>query len=585
VPDLAFSEMDFLQRSTYALPAKKEETFTSKSREKDKRKIERTHNEISTFFRRAKSHLNETSPNNRKADDMDITTSEKAVTYISWSETQLSPRITSASRRRSDHSRHISVTPESIRNSIVKTRIFEGTGISRSPERGRFRGSEPKLYTRSSPTSRSDESFSSSPHGRHAKHLSSKDQKHAQKVVLPNCSSHKRKDGRKQVEQSSTRAAPTSSPSGSANQLVIEHYDQETGWNLGEVSGNILSRVSVQESPARKMKSSPLNRGKLAHKAYIKRPATTLRKGGFPNEFNKKVIEQSPENLEESINRFGSEDSSKCVDSKTSARQQGILEATAEVAPEKIDPNSTSVKNSHANTAQSKSASASLVDKVPIVAARMKRLSDGSTTRTNSDAAIGEPETMSLTNKYESYISEAPLPESWIRHGPGQVNHLAHLSPINDVVSLYFQQLQRSHTLDGQPAQSDNPYVEEDANQHLEDYIIGPGWSLAEVEDLGDEGLAEGIGDYLDHTEPDFYVGGDAWTGEEQQAGGSGREDITVYNLPQYSEQQTLNGYGVPAGSDIANFGMPFVADRVSQELSIQGDISTRRFWRPNRQY
>jgi hypothetical protein len=51
VPDLAFSEMDFLQRSSRHISSMKEDKASSKSREKEKRKAARAQDEISTFFK------------------------------------------------------------------------------------------------------------------------------------------------------------------------------------------------------------------------------------------------------------------------------------------------------------------------------------------------------------------------------------------------------------------------------------------------------------------------------------------------------------------------------------------------------
>jgi hypothetical protein len=51
VPDLAFSEMDFLQRSSRHMSSMKEDKASSKSREKEKRKAARAQVEISTFFK------------------------------------------------------------------------------------------------------------------------------------------------------------------------------------------------------------------------------------------------------------------------------------------------------------------------------------------------------------------------------------------------------------------------------------------------------------------------------------------------------------------------------------------------------
>ncbi|KAH8648968.1 hypothetical protein BGZ60DRAFT_341503, partial [Tricladium varicosporioides] len=63
LPDLAFSEMEFLQHSNYTLQAARDGKVTSKSREKDLRKISRVEEEISTFFQSKKMPLTEINSN------------------------------------------------------------------------------------------------------------------------------------------------------------------------------------------------------------------------------------------------------------------------------------------------------------------------------------------------------------------------------------------------------------------------------------------------------------------------------------------------------------------------------------------
>ncbi|PBP19596.1 hypothetical protein BUE80_DR009575 [Diplocarpon rosae] len=67
LPDLAFSEMDFLQRSSRKGPAENRERVTSKCHEKEKRKVTRAQEEISTFFGPMKMPLQKVSTNTTKA--------------------------------------------------------------------------------------------------------------------------------------------------------------------------------------------------------------------------------------------------------------------------------------------------------------------------------------------------------------------------------------------------------------------------------------------------------------------------------------------------------------------------------------
>ncbi|KAE9381414.1 hypothetical protein N431DRAFT_551514 [Stipitochalara longipes BDJ] len=63
IPDLAFSEMDFLQRSGKHISSMKEDKIRSMSRDKEKRKAARAQDEISTFFKPKKVPMQPTSLN------------------------------------------------------------------------------------------------------------------------------------------------------------------------------------------------------------------------------------------------------------------------------------------------------------------------------------------------------------------------------------------------------------------------------------------------------------------------------------------------------------------------------------------
>jgi hypothetical protein len=85
VPDLAFSEMDFLQRSKQTSSRKGEDKTLSRSREKEKRKAERAHEEISDFFKPNRAPLEDISANARPA-ALSISVNEEPLisnTYIS----------------------------------------------------------------------------------------------------------------------------------------------------------------------------------------------------------------------------------------------------------------------------------------------------------------------------------------------------------------------------------------------------------------------------------------------------------------------------------------------------------------------
>jgi hypothetical protein len=195
VPDLAFSEMDFLQRSSKHVSSMKEDKISTKSREKEKRKAARAQDEISAFFKPNKTPLQPISLNKgsiassnhakdrrsgtiyrlgrersrsfdflekpnvdfgrtkpssdifsasvgrspavNRPENVPASTSKlsgRASTYISWSETQLSREAKSRDLNKIDRTRSSS-TPESIRRSLENTGIFRDTGISMARRR------------------------------------------------------------------------------------------------------------------------------------------------------------------------------------------------------------------------------------------------------------------------------------------------------------------------------------------------------------------------------------------------------------------------------------------------------------------
>lgn len=200
VPDLAFSEMDFLHHSRRNAPTAKPDHITSKSREKDKRKAARIQDEISDFFKPSRAPLRETNPNisgrasstytarhdsiyskqvvanryrkmNERSQNPELAKqpesrlsldrsstrhgrspsvhyagrlpdstsrlSGKADTYITWSETQLSQGPPTVSRHQIHFDQQRSPTPASIRRSLRDTGIYRDTGIEmRSKSRG-----------------------------------------------------------------------------------------------------------------------------------------------------------------------------------------------------------------------------------------------------------------------------------------------------------------------------------------------------------------------------------------------------------------------------------------------------------------
>ncbi|CAG8954219.1 hypothetical protein HYFRA_00005839 [Hymenoscyphus fraxineus] len=179
IPDLAFSDMDFLQKSERPRPIIEMEHLKSKSREKEKRKSLKAREDIedlSAFFNQYRKPLQEVNNNRgsgfseetsqtrlesnhppmqqslyaRQRDPSPIRGSQppslvsaeritdaaskvsgKATTYVSWSETQFSPvRVLPAGIY---DRRQVSPIPYAIQKSIEETGVYRNTGIQMRP--------------------------------------------------------------------------------------------------------------------------------------------------------------------------------------------------------------------------------------------------------------------------------------------------------------------------------------------------------------------------------------------------------------------------------------------------------------------
>ncbi|CZR50496.1 uncharacterized protein PAC_00369 [Phialocephala subalpina] len=232
----------------------------------------------------------------RKGHESASKASEKATTYVSWSETQLSP---SASSRRPTtiDGRRVSPTPESVWRLIEKTGIFRDTGVERTSalrrdERPSSRLDRTKVASHGSESAHYGQVRSStspkrtSPEVRHNHLLDPRFQKQR-----PTSASYR---GRRR-SPSAEESRPLSSKPGDAEnsqnpqevgniqrRIVVEHFDPEHGWHE---TPNPLSRCASRTSdPPRESRSTPIDRHELAKAARIKRLATTLPISRYPAE-------------------------------------------------------------------------------------------------------------------------------------------------------------------------------------------------------------------------------------------------------------------------------------------------------------
>ncbi|KAF8857005.1 hypothetical protein BDZ45DRAFT_452700 [Acephala macrosclerotiorum] len=213
--------------------------------------------------------------------------SEKGTTYVSWSETQLSPSASSQRLTIVDH-RPVSPTPESVWRSIENTGIFRDTGIKMSSAMVR-RNERPSSRLDRTKTSSASES------ARYSQVRSST----SPRRLSPEVEHNHRLDPRSQDERPASAASRgrTRTPLAESLQLprnpgaaenlqnlqeignvrrrtVIEYFDSEHGWHE---TSNPLGRCKSRTSdPPRESVSTPIDRQELAKAARIKRPSTTL---------------------------------------------------------------------------------------------------------------------------------------------------------------------------------------------------------------------------------------------------------------------------------------------------------------------
>ncbi|QSZ29146.1 hypothetical protein DSL72_003657 [Monilinia vaccinii-corymbosi] len=353
LPDLAFSEMEFLQRSR-----KKDHLndtiIVPKSHVKEKRKAAREQDEIATFFKPSKTPIRDnnstfehpTSLNSiqetslyegqlrRDSDDVrhrcymenlrsriDNTEtyvvdsrsqrvqsnkdrfpreptpnfpseevgnremhSESTNTIVTWSDSQRSPGATIALRQATEkhYQRQHSTTPDSVRSSIEKTRIFKDTGIE-NPSRRRVHlqetvstgingvRQEHRLSTSDGPVEIGRHSSRLSPdsanisheidrppNGQQQNHVSQLSPSTTQNIVEPHLT-RRPPDPVEVVDEGRRR-------------VVVEYYDPNRGWYREE---NLKSPTLPSEQVAAPV-LIPLTRQQMACNARIKRPSTTL---------------------------------------------------------------------------------------------------------------------------------------------------------------------------------------------------------------------------------------------------------------------------------------------------------------------
>lgn len=223
-----------------------------------------------------RSHL--TSHPNNNVSDSASKLSGRAMTYISWSKSQISRGATSRDLSKVGRTQ-ASPTLESVRRSLENTGIFRDTGISmgarraaglsddheRSSKRDRTKASETSARTPDTPDStgrvvpraRTRSVELSSPHSGHRPELQ-------EEAEVSNA-----KDG---LAQGGDEAAKR-------ERIIIEHFAPNSGWHEGPTfsgQGQSVPTMATKTELPEQCKSAPINREEIAKFARIKRPSTAL---------------------------------------------------------------------------------------------------------------------------------------------------------------------------------------------------------------------------------------------------------------------------------------------------------------------
>ncbi|KAA8570296.1 hypothetical protein EYC84_002603 [Monilinia fructicola] len=315
LPDLAFSEMEFLQRSGKKSHLS-DTIIISKTRAKEKKKAAREQDEIATFFKPSKTPIRDNSSTvehptssasihetslyerqlRRERDHVSTSLPSEEVgnpkthrettdsAAVTWSESQHSPRATmSLDRARQEYfQRQHSATPDSVRKSIERTGIYKDTGIEYSSRRNsclqetagkevsRVR-KEYGISTSNKPVKIGKQSSRLSPGSPKSFHEIDRPPNGQQQSPVPQIlPSLPKKTENPPLKSKSTDLVGIED--NEHRRVVVEYYDPNRGWYRKEDSKSPAHPSEPVAAPI----LVPFTRQQMARNARIKRPSTTL---------------------------------------------------------------------------------------------------------------------------------------------------------------------------------------------------------------------------------------------------------------------------------------------------------------------
>lgn len=671
--------MEFLQRSTHLAPTERDDRLILRSREKEKRKAERAHDEISSFFQRTDPTLFKTTPDipyrrsptyvsdylvthaQLQSSDFGKTSylgfgppgpsahsslapsrhaapqswlenepetnsrSRRATTYVTWSETHVSPQGTSRIERPSDHQGPISPIPDSIHISMENTGIFRDTGIimvtgkHRSGEKvsqdyAQFNRSPNVAKDSRTGILTSARSTSSRAPENLTDYSNSRDNNYLPKNFLRDHDIMPRGT----ISQPTETAAATVTGSGESSECpraITKQCNGDPDWSQGQASKVVEKTMpSPTESftPPPESKSVPIDREELARKARIKRPSTTLPVTRITEE--RSLAANRPRVIDDPNSAIATSEypsmapghSGTLAEPGRLSERDTAFDPTLQAHQGKQKIDGSSARN---DVCQDSLKSPNMVQSPVMASLEEQTIQDASTerlrlsqwqsvTEDNRDDAQ-EQSMRSDIDKVNRNLPDLPFRGgSWIncRWGSMSASH-AQLLPMTEVTPLYLRQMQRNDILKEGPHASSDKYVEENSYLQMAGHPfetverISPdledlGVEVLPDEDEGDEVLSQN--QYLEGNYEDFdiYTEKDGGPPESWLLDGysrmRGRENYTVFPCLDLSIS-SLSGAQDNVG--IRSFVPLGGAKQDCQEYIGQDDISTVGFWRPNCQY
>jgi hypothetical protein len=546
--------------------------------------------------------------------------SGKATTYVSWSESQNSPRAIGRRVGNVDQG-HTSPIPEPIRRLIEETRIFQNTGIRIAESKQHRTAPTKELLERQVNRSEANQSSTSAAapsiqssriHPEPASRNPEQDiSKNIRRLQSEKQSTELHGDSNIR-DTALNKNAPTSHrrPKGP----IIEHFDPQSEWHPQPSSTGPSRRTSTPgmttELPQQSV-SAPIDRGQLAKRARIKRPSTTLPlirqavgyqalegracivgdkheakvpaaahfgKDAIQGSSSRELVEAAWLGKSAEPNDIGGDLSNH---SSSQRQRNGQIGTKAQVVS-RNDPNDESRKSNITTDAEG-----------------TRLLSVPRPSNVEPHIAVPHPEEPSspqVSQGLDNFFLGLPVRGSWINSGQPQPLHATRFSPLVEVEPLFIRQIPRQPLTGSNFHYGDEPSltgvdkIQNASNNNGVDFVEDYSYGITEGVQYGNLGQQDEFPFLESYEEIEYYETGDLNESnlcnlESHPVDGDGENYDLIYdNGEEVYEQQEIagGGYGVDdsgqiwgqaelqPGDELYNFG---------EHSGMQG------FWRPRQWY